>query len=207
MGNDHRLHRFAILLLVAGAHGLLLMLPLDMELREYDERDGHTKRTVLFFPRAAVSETKAQRELRRPVEPSIETNISIDVPSAITVGPLEQSPTSGSATAPSIDWSEEARLAAAAAAAKVPTPDRSKCDSTGLADPALPNCKPAPKFKWAPPKAGFSNGLPYMRLGDRCVIGLGFFGCALGKPPARGDLFEGMDDPERERSSVPEPRR
>ncbi|HWK50262.1 MAG TPA: hypothetical protein VNR40_10270 [Steroidobacter sp.] len=206
MANDQRLRRFAILVLVAGAHVLLLMLPMDLKLREYQEPEGSAKRTLLFFPRTPVTELEVQRELRPPAEPQIKTNIIVDVPSAISVEPAVGWSTPGSAITPSINWSEEARRAAAAAAEKVPVPDRSKCDSTGRADPALPNCKPPPEFKWAPPKAGFSNGLPYMRVGDRCVVGLGFFGCALGKPPARGDLFEGMDDPDRERSSVPEPR-
>jgi hypothetical protein len=37
------------------------------------------------------------------------------------------------------------------------------------------------------------------------VVGLGFFGCALGKKPeANGHLFDGMHDPDRQRSSVPD---
>ncbi len=36
-------------------------------------------------------------------------------------------------------------------------------------------------------------------------MGLGFFGCALGKPPeANSHLFDGMHDPDRQRSSVPD---
>jgi hypothetical protein len=50
-----------------------------------------------------------------------------------------------------------------------------------------------------------SGGLPYMEIGKRCAIGLGFFGCGIGElPPPNGHLFDGMDDPDRERSSVPE---
>lgn len=207
MANDQRLRRFAILVLVAGAHVLLLMVPLDLKLREYDEEEGSIKRTLLFFPRTPVTGLRAQQELRPLAEPRIQTDIAVHVSSAITVEPSERSVPAGSTTAPSINWSEEARRAAAAAAEKMPVPDRSKCDSTGLADPGLPECKPQPEFKWAPPKAGFSGGLPYVRVGDRCAVGLGFFGCGIGKPPpARGDLFEGMEDPDRERSSVPEPK-
>lgn len=200
MANDQRLRRFAVFVLVAGAHVLLLMLPFETERREYEERDGDEKRSQLFFPVPPWGDDFRDG----PVEPKLQTNITIDVPSP-DPAPLEAESTSSSVAAPAINWSEEGRRAAVAAAARVPTPDRNKCDSTGLGDPTLRNCKPPPEFKWAPPKAGFSQGLPYMRLGDRCVIGLGFFGCSLGKPPARGDLFEGMDDPDRERSSVPEP--
>jgi hypothetical protein len=152
-----------------------------------------------------VIERSLEWEPRSPAEPRIETNITVDVLGVISYGALDVSSTTNSATAPYVNWSEEARRAAAAAAENVPIPDRSKCDSTGLSDPALPNCKPSAQFKWAPPKAGFSGGLPYINLGDRCVIGLGFFGCALGKPPANGDLFDGMDDPERDRGSDSSP--
>lgn len=206
MANDQRLRRFVIFVWVAGAHVLLLMLPFETERFEYEESDGNEKRTQLFFPRSPVTERSSSRELRTPAEPEIPTNIAVAAPTAISVAPSDGASTPGPGSAPSIDWGEEGRRSAAAAAAKVPIPDRSNCDSTGLGDPTLPNCKPPPEFKWAPPKTGFSGGLPYLRVGDRCVIGLGFFGCSLTKPPARGDLFEGMDDPDRERSSVPEPK-
>ena len=50
-----------------------------------------------------------------------------------------------------------------------------------------------------------SLALPYMELGKRCVIGLGFFGCGIGKlPEPDGTLFDDMDDPNRPRDSVPE---
>lgn len=203
MEREQNLRRFVVFALVTGAHVLLLMLPLETERRPLNEREESARRTQLFFPPPPASARRIQPELRRPREPSIETNIAIEVPSAITADPLIEPSASGISALPSIDWSEEGRRAAVAAAEKVPTPDRSKCDSTGLADPALPNCKPPPEFKWAPPRSGFANGLPYITLGDRCVVGLGFFGCALTKPPANGKLFEGMEDPDRERSSVP----
>ncbi|GFE80544.1 hypothetical protein GCM10011487_25440 [Steroidobacter agaridevorans] len=203
MANDQRLRRFVVFVLVAGAHVMLLMVPFEPERLKYEGHGRDDKRTQLFFPRPP-DERRSLRGLRPPAEPEIRTSIVIDAPSAISAAPIAEDPAPG--TGPSINWSEEAHRAAAAAAARAPIPDRSKCDSTGLGDPALPNCKPPPEFKWAPPRAGFSNGLPYMTVGERCVIGLGFFGCGIGKkPPARGDLFEGMDDPEREPSSVPEP--
>jgi hypothetical protein len=201
MARDQSLRRFVVFVLVVGAHVLLLMLPFDTERREREVSSG--RRMVLFFTRTPVIERKPP-ELRPPAEPMFETNIAVEAPTAITLVPLSEPATGGPSTGASVDWTDEAQRAAAAAAAKVPTPDRSKCDSTGLGDPTLPNCKPSTAFKWAPPKAGFANGLPYFTVGDRCVIGLGFFGCGLGKPPADGKLFDGMDDPERPRSSVPE---
>jgi hypothetical protein len=50
--------------------------------------------------------------------------------------------------------------------------------------------------------AGF---IPHVHIGQRCVVGLGFFGCNLSKlPEANGHLLDGMQDPNRWRSSVPD---
>jgi len=46
--------------------------------------------------------------------------------------------------------------------------------------------------------------LPYVRLGEQCVLGLGFFGCAFGRAPPESHLFDGLKDPDRPRSSVPD---
>jgi len=201
MATEQRLIRFVAFVLVAGAHVMLLMLPFETKRLEYEDRDGNEKRTQLYFPRTSGIGRTPPRELRPPAEPRFQTSIGIEAPSAITVVPPSVP------VAPSIDWNEAGRRAAVAAIEKQPIPDTGKCDSTGLSDPELPNCKPAPEFRWAPPRAGFSDGLPYMRVGERCVVGLGFFGCSIGKPAARADLFSGMDDPRRERSSVPDPGR
>lgn len=205
MARDQRLRRFGVFLFVTGAHVLLLLLPLDGERRERGEPAGDERRAQLFFLRAPVVERGVRREPRQSAEPEIETNIEVPAPASITVAAPNGSAAVGSGAAPAIDWSEEARRSAADAVAKAPGHGRpSRCDATGLDDPALPNCKPAPEFKWAPPKAGFSGGLPYIQVGDRCVIGLGFFGCGFGKPPANGNLFDGMEAPGRDRSSVPD---
>ncbi|MFC4308024.1 hypothetical protein ACFPN2_02920 [Steroidobacter flavus] len=205
MARDQRLRRFGVFLFVTGAHVLLLLLPLDVERRERGEPAGGERTAQLFFLRAPAVERRARREPRQPGEPEIKTNIEVAAPASITAIPPSGSAAAGPGAALSIDWSEEARRSAADAVAKAPSHDRSRCDSTGLDDPALPNCKPAPEFRWAPPKAGFSGGLPYISVGDHCVIGLGFFGCGFGKPAANGNLFDGMDAPDRDRSSVPDP--
>jgi hypothetical protein len=50
---------------------------------------------------------------------------------------------------------------------------------------------------------GLAGPLPYVRAGN-CVLGLGFFGCAVGKPPpSNGHGFDGMRDPDRP-GSVPD---
>lgn len=123
---------------------------------------------------------------------------------ALPRAPAAHSPTGS--TAPRVDWSgEAARIAdeAARAPGAVPT-----CEPSGRPDSKLPPCPARGKaFDWRrePRPVEFSGGLPYVRLGKRCVVGLGFFGCAVGKlPEANGELFDAMRDPDRERSSVPD---
>lgn len=44
-----------------------------------------------------------------------------------------------------------------------------------------------------------------MRIGKRCVVGLGFFGCATGTlPQANGQVLDEVKNTQRLRSSVPE---
>ena len=83
-----------------------------------------------------------------------------------------------------------------------------KCNDSDKPGSWLPKCKKKPSsFEWnaEPQRAGFENGLPYVRLGKRCILILGLVGCALGAaPPANGHLFDDLKDPDRDRSSVPD---
>jgi hypothetical protein len=125
-------------------------------------------------------------------------------PSAPEETSTAPAPSNAAAT---IDWTAQATEAAAAVVDKAIREETRKCDPSGSPQSFLPPCHPkTKKFEWNPEpgRVGFSGGLPYVRVGEHCAIGLGFFACGFGaKPPANGDLFEGMDDPERDRSSVP----
>lgn len=107
--------------------------------------------------------------------------------------------------APTIDWRTQAARSATAAVDQAIRQETRDCDPSERPNSFLPPCtRREHKFEWAEPRVGFSGGLPFIRLGERCAVGLGFFGCGFGaKPPANGELFEHMDDPERDRSSVP----
>jgi hypothetical protein len=105
-----------------------------------------------------------------------------------------------------IDWNLEA---ARSARAVVERGAKSREKHIGEHRPSPFREKKKPKeFEWdpEPPKAGFAAGfIPFVRIGQRCVVGLGFFGCNLSKlPEANGHLFDGMHDPDRQRSSVPD---
>lgn len=85
---------------------------------------------------------------------------------------------------------------------------RRKCENSNVPGLPPPECRPRSyenRWKPEPGRFGLSGGLPYVRLGKRCAVGLGFFGCAIGNlPPPDGSLFDDMSDPNRPRSSVPD---
>lgn len=191
--------RMIVSVAVLALHCLLVLLLLARQpitrIFATDDRSS-----VLF-----LIETPRPRETTRPAQAPMtqRTPAVIDEPS-----PGEQITTEPALPASSapIDWSAQAAEAAAAVVDKAIRQETRKCDPSDSPNSFLPRCNPpSHEFEWSPePKVGFSGGLPYVRLGKRCAVGLGFFGCGIGRlPPANGDLFEGMSDPERDRSSVP----
>lgn len=120
---------------------------------------------------------------------------------AITLPEEEQGPGTNA-----IDWQREAERSARIT---VEQGAKSREKHIGQHPPSPFREKKKPKeFEWdpEPDKAGFAAGfIPYVRIGQRCVVGLGFFGCNLSKlPEANSHLFDGMHDPDRQRSSVPD---
>ncbi|HEV7632506.1 MAG TPA: hypothetical protein VGO41_05910 [Steroidobacteraceae bacterium] len=146
--------------------------------------------------------------LPAPPEPARNARLSIPRPAEHA---NERSAPNTAITAPApepaapVDWANEARVAARAAT------DGSGEPTTRLfgepLKPALRKCeKRASSFEWnpEPKKAGFIGILPYVRLGKRCIVGLGFFGCALGAlPEPNSHLFDDMSDPGHITTSVP----
>jgi hypothetical protein len=108
-----------------------------------------------------------------------------------------------------VDWGQEAATAGNSQAETIFKELRHLCDEAARRGEQPPGChqyrKPDP---WSPEpkKFGFAGGLPFVRLGKRCVLGLGFFGCGVGKlPEPNGHVLDDMRDPDRPRSSVPDP--
>jgi hypothetical protein len=108
-----------------------------------------------------------------------------------------------------IDWTQEAQHVANSQAESIFKQLKLLCDEAALRGEQPPGCR---QYKspeaWVPEpkKFGIAGGLPYVRLGKRCVLGLGFFGCGVGKlPEPNGHVFDDMLDPDRPRSSVPDP--
>jgi len=195
--------RFIALVVVVALHFVLLMLWVlePIYIRVVDDAPS----SALIFiesPRAPTTPLPAVRPSTTPAAP-----IVVAEPSA--PGQTSVAPSTAASPPATIDWTAQAAEAAAAVVDKAISAETRKCDPSESPDSFLPPCNPrTKKFEWNPEsrRVGFSGGLPFVRIGERCVVGLGFFGCGFGAPPpANGDLFEGMDDPERDRSSVPSP--
>lgn len=110
---------------------------------------------------------------------------------------------------PGIDWQHQSEQIAKSQAESIFEELKRVCAEAALHGEQRPECR---KYKepdaWVaePKKFGIEGGLPYVRLGKRCVLGLGFFGCGVGKlPQANGHVLDAVRDPDRPRSSVPDP--
>jgi hypothetical protein len=105
------------------------------------------------------------------------------------------------------DWISEAQSVAQSMAPRLITELQEKCITAQRLARALPaGCKkesPLKEWQPEPKRAGFIGIFPYVRLG-RCIIGLGFWGCAVQVPSPDGTLFEDMRNPDRPASSVPD---
>lgn len=121
-------------------------------------------------------------------------------PAAITPEP-PQSP---------IDWRLEAHITAEAQAKGGIQKQRQECEEArqhGKYPPGCPRDSYDPHWEPEDKKAGLIGGfIPYVRLGKRCIVALGFFACNPDPelPKARGDLLNDMTDPSRPASSIPE---
>jgi len=103
-----------------------------------------------------------------------------------------------------IDWEREAERVARSAV--IPTKPKD-CDASDEPGSMRPKCRMPGSFEWKPEpgRVGVDGLIPYVRLGKRCVLGLGFAGCGVGPlPEANSHLFDDLQNPDRARGSVPE---
>ena len=150
------------------------------------EATAGAERTAVVRPPHTASDRRAKRS------PATATT-AVTVAAVVTPG-----------TAP-IDWNRESALAGQRlGAAEVTT--KSRTFGAPLA-PSTQLCRQSNvKAPWNKElrRAGFIGGLPYVRLGKRCLVGLPFFGCAIGHlPEADSQLLADMGNTDRARSSVP----
>ena len=187
----------AIVIVLFGHALLVLLFARAREQERLASEPAHRSTLVMV---GVVRKTSASRAIE--ATPSISPPTDIDLPPTPQVQ-VDVAPGTTAIRDRSIDWRAEAEHSARnsidAQSAPQPRGFEEKTPEARTPKPRLFNWDPSPG------RFGMSGGLPYMELGKRCVLGLGFFACAIGElPPADGTLLDGMKDADRERSSVPE---
>jgi hypothetical protein len=194
----------AVVAIVLCGHALLVLFFARAREPERNTIDTtHRSTLVLIAPRKTIP---SAMPTETPAAIAHSTLIHISPPPYPSEPPALASDASASASAatPTIDWQREAEHSANHAIQMQVAPTSRAFQARAVPDPS----PKARSFGWdpSPGKIGFSGGLPYLEIGKRCAVGLGFFGCGFGElPAANGKLFEDMDDPDRERSSVGTP--
>lgn len=213
--------RITVLAIVAGGHVLLVMLfasSRPSELRLSSRSESGDVFVLLDLP----SEPATPPE-ELPEQEPVQSSASIASPRPPIIG--SDDPDSSAASAPRadspgsepigtspdfpVDWDLEAQRTAEAMAPGLLRQHQRECEEAKQHGRYPPGCKkPDSAYEphWEPEekRAGLLP-LPFVRIGKRCIVALGFFNCTLGKlPDPNGKIFENMYDTERPRSSVPE---
>jgi hypothetical protein len=187
----HRLNRAISVTTVAVAHVAVVALifilwPTAQRFVEWPE-----SLVVISLPEPAPrpETTKPVTAAQRPARPA-----------ASTTPPQSAANESTAPVAlPPVDWQQELEGAA-----------KAKADATPWQSVVpKPKAKPKKEFGWSRAHTnridrGEPGDLPVLHIGEHCVL-IGFLipACRLGKIPPRGDLFDGMNDPDPP-SSVPD---
>jgi len=199
---ERRPRDFVAALAVLVGHALLIILWERMSRQAERTTAGNSalETTVRLLP-APVQTRNGRSDLPTPTPPIPSNTLpAIQPPSLPAIASLPPP----EAPAPTVDWRHEAGRAAQDAARAITQAPQAR--SFGP-KPRIPAGTAPKQFEWSPePKTvGFSGLLPYVRLGKRCFLGLGFVGCKFGElPKPNGTLLEHMDDADRPGSSVPD---
>lgn len=171
---------------------------IEIELAPMTEREPASQASLRSRSSRSASNEHAPHFVAPPPAATPSAAGSIPGPA----GPTRESQVSQ----PPTDWDLQADLAAQDIVSDLVRGETRRCSDSPTRPPWLGPCTRWGHFAWSeePKRAGFQNGIPYLRLGKGCVLVLGFVGCAFGASKANGDLFGDMLDPDRDRSSVPD---
>ena len=198
---------------IIGGHALLILVfTSGKRLVQLTAIDAPSPGVLLLFDLPSEAGSSSEPVIEAPQLASVPVITprlpapDIDTDSTAITLPEETEPEAPGTNA--IDWRREAERSAQAVVERGAKSVEKHIGEHPPVPSAFQKKKPPKEFPWdpEPKKAGLAAGfIPYVVIGQRCVVGLGFFGCALGKkPPANSHLFDGMHDPDRQRSSVPD---
>ena len=193
MKDRTRTVRFGLLMLVVGAHLSLALLWPATRLANTDSASRSSTLVLLTRPTAQMK-----------VEPLPPLKLPPPSPAQLPAQPerLPQ-PASQSAPAPKIDWANAAQQAITDELAAQSAEQRKAQGFTGRnpAVPASPQTHPKPEFGWQRWRLHRVEAMPQgglvVHLSEHCVLVISALlmpACKIGKIPARGDLFDHMDD-------------
>lgn len=153
--------------------------------------------THVFF----IEEAPPSIEEFGPPAPAVPRPTSPVPPAEITLPPEVPRGEAPRVMAPRIDWAREAELSASRQLQK-DEEDRRLGATFSHDFSAQRPVRPPPQFRWSHAHTNrlepLETGGTLIWLNDRCALvfaGAVFPVCAIGKIPARGDLFEHMNDP------------
>ena len=214
-GNLRR--RGAVLLIVLLGHALLATFLIQRERIERRPAPPLDEMTLVYLPPPkATNSPTAEPERSAPI-PRTHGRNQENKSSVPSSGDTPSSQPSEPPSLPPVDWSEEQKNVAESKGHDFWKQLSQRCRDAEALHIHPPECHrdvvPEP---WEPQKGrfGLAGPLPYVRLG-RCVLGLGFWGCGVGKgPSANSHMLDGIRDPDRPGSvpdnggylSPPEPR-
>jgi hypothetical protein len=180
----HRPVLFALALLIhAGLFALLLS-------EQHSRRESLERRTLLVFLPAPPAKSPSL-EVAPPAQPRLpETAPAITAPQVFAPRTNEETQ-----VPPAIDWRGDAEAVARERARDAEAGREPPKDGSGPA-------KKKPEFAWSHSATHrvepMENGGFVVWINDRCGVAVSLMAmpfCQFGKKPARGDLFEHMDDP------------
>jgi hypothetical protein len=194
---------------VLGGHVLLIALFQSVRSRDVQQPDAESRSVLTLLDLTTLEEEKPPEETPKPL-----SNITVPPAPSSAITSNESITSDESVAAPAevskapVDWYSEAEHVAKDKAAELLAKQPRPCEDSPRPGSLREKCKRGgAQAQWEPEpkKFGVEGGLPYVRLGKRCLVGLGFFGCAIGKlPEADGTLLEGMKDQDWDHSSVPD---
>jgi len=204
--------RYAIFGLVIVLHAVLVTLVL----RQHDgielQHQSNASPLILLTPTAAVvppSSVPPAADEKRSAKASAKQSPPTSGDFAISFDSQAAPSPDGLPLRLGVDWDQEVAAVANSQSESIFKELRRVCEEAARRGEQPPGCHRYRKpDAWSPEpkKFGFAGGLPFVRLGKRCILGLGFFGCGVGKlPEADGHVLDDMRDPDRPRSSVPDP--
>jgi hypothetical protein len=172
-------------------HGLLILLFLRAD---HGAKNGHPREevyaSILYLPRLLQQRPTPAAAGNMPRRAKFSRRRSM--PRAPAPGTLPPTPSPSTPQPPNLDWQR-----AADEVAHTLTSQRRRSVVPGSGEhPHSPyrDCKQQPQFAWdpEPKRVGLiDHWLPYLRLGNHCIVSLGVFGCVVGALPGpNGHLLD-----------------